>query len=220
MARAFSALSTYRNYVSDYNFLIAALSSTALVAGGIVLNIFANIYATERASNYVTDIILSNTSALDVDTFFVWGTFILSFFVIALVVARPQYLPFTFSSLGIFYIIRTFFVTLTHLGPFPDRAVLDVSAFVAKVLGGSDMFFSGHTGAPFLLALVFWHTKWLRYLFLTWSVFFAAVVLLGHLHYSIDVMSAYFITYTIFHICLYLFPSHKTIFENGISNAA
>ena len=29
---------------------------------------------------------------------------------------------------------------------------------------------------------------------------FAAVVLLGHLHYSIDVASAFFITYTIYHI--------------------
>ncbi len=35
-------------------------------------------------------------------------------------------------------------------------------------------------------------------MFLDFSIVFAVVVLLGHLHYSIDVASAYFITFSIF----------------------
>ena len=47
----------------------------------------------------------------------------------------------------------------------------------------------------------------LRYLFLAWSVFFGIVVLLGHLHYTIDVLSAFFITYGIVDIAKWLFPT-------------
>ena len=80
------------------------------------------------------------------------------------------------------------------------------------IFNGNDLFFSGHTGLPFLLALIFWENKKLRFLFLGFSVLFAVVVLLGHLHYSIDVFAAYFITYTIFHICKFLFKKDWQLF--------
>ena len=38
------------------------------------------------------------------------------------------------------------------------------------------------------------------------SLVFGTAVLLGHLHYSIDVFSAFFITYAIFHLAIWLFP--------------
>lgn len=63
---------------------------------------------------------------------------------------------------------------------------------------GDDLFFSGHVGLTYLMALIFWRTPLLRYIYLALSVMFAVVVLLGHLHYSIDVFAAYFITYTIY----------------------
>jgi len=49
-------------------------------------------------------------------------------------------------------------------------------------------------------------------MFLGFSVLFAVVVLLGHLHYSIDVMSAYFITFSIFNICKFLFKEDWQLF--------
>jgi len=67
---------------------------------------------------------------------------------------------------------------------------------------------------PFLLALMFWNNKVLRYVFLGFSILFAVVVLLGHLHYSIDVLSAFFITYTIFDICKFIFKKDRQIIFN------
>jgi hypothetical protein len=187
----------------------AAFTGLLFMCVGIGLNLMANAYATERASNYVEDIILSNTPALNVDEVFVYGTFIMILFIAAVFLYLPEYIPFAAASLGVFYLIRTCFVTLTHLGPFPDRVALDLGNFLQKLMGGNDMFFSGHTGSPFLLALIFWSVTPLRYAFLAWSVLFAVVVLLGHLHYTIDVLSAFFITYTIFHICEYLFSAYR-----------
>lgn len=204
-------------YMWNAHFRAALLVSIAIFAVGTGVNFFSGLYATERASNYVEDIVLSNVPVVSVDELFVLGTFAIVAFVLALLIARPLWAPYTLSALGLFYAIRAMFVSLTHLGPFPDQvAVHDWGTIVHKFIGGADFFFSGHTGAPFLLALIFWHVKPLRYTFILWSIFFAIIVLLGHLHYSIDVMSAFFITFTIFHVCEYAFAEYRQLFYRGL----
>jgi hypothetical protein len=93
-------------------------------------------------------------------------------------------------------------------------------SFWEKLLSGSgdDLFFSGHTGFPYLMALIFWNTKPLRWLFLAASIFFGGAVLLGHLHYSIDVFSAFFITYGIFNIAIRLFKNDFNFFSHHHSS--
>ncbi len=46
--------------------------------------------------------------------------------------------------------------------------------------------------------------------------FLCAVVRRGHLHYSIDVAAAFFITYSIYHIAIRWFKKDKEIFETGL----
>jgi hypothetical protein len=81
------------------------------------------------------------------------------------------------------------------------------------ITSGNDLFFSGHTGLPFLIALIFWDHIYLRALFLGSSVVFGVIVLLSHLHYSIDVFSAFFITYSIYHIAIKLFQNDFDFFS-------
>ena len=197
---------------NDRTFLIMLLVSFGMVIVANVINYYAGTYATEKASNAVTDLILNNIRVYDVDFMFVYGTLAFWGFCILVFLHRMERLPFVLKTLSLFIVIRSIFITLTHLGPFADQiswsnSILDKWSF------GGDLFFSGHTGIPFLLALVFWDIKSLRYIFIGSSLFFGTIVLMGHLHYSIDVMSAFFITYTIYHLAEMFFKKDLEFFQ-------
>lgn len=177
------------------------------------VNFLAGRYATGQASAPVTDIILSNVPVMDVDGLFVYGTVTLIVFIVWVLLRDVQRAPYVLNALAVFFFIRAGFVAVTHIGPFPDRIALDAGEYIANYLwGGADLFFSGHTGSPFLLALIFWREPWFRYTFLGWSAFFAVVVLVGHLHYTNDVLAALFITYSIHHLARWLFPREYETF--------
>ncbi|MBI3888511.1 hypothetical protein HY311_01825 [Candidatus Nomurabacteria bacterium] len=199
----------YKDYFADRDFLISFFSSLVLLAVSLVTQFFINGYVTRATSGSVTDIILSNTRVYDVGGVFVWGAVILTIIGVFIGIRHVNYVPFTFKSMAVFILIRSVFISLTHIGPFPTHAVITSVFFNREafngIFTGNDLFFSGHTGLPFLLALIFWENKSMRYFFLSFSALFAVVVLLGHLHYSIDVLSAFFITYSIFNICKYWF---------------
>lgn len=207
-------LRRYRYYAARQEFRLSVLFSLLTFAASLVASFYAVGYATESASNPVTDIILSNTPVFDVDGLFVYGTFLFVGFGTVLLVAHPKRIPFTLHALALFYFLRAGFISLTHLGPFPIHTenTFDFGMIAGRIFSGGDLFFSGHVGLSFLLALIFWREKNTRNTFLAASLFFSVIVLLGHLHYSIDVVSAYFITYTIFCIALRLFPKDRTLF--------
>ena len=202
----------YKDHFKNRDYRTAVASSFLIFVASLGASLAAGLFSKSHASNPVSDLILSNVPVFGVDELFVYGTLILIVFALVLAFAHPRRIPFTLHSLALFFFIRAGFVCLTHIAPFPGRAATDFGSTVQKYFFGDDLFFSGHTGAPFLLALIFWREWRLRYVFLAWSVYFAAVVLLGHLHYSIDVASAFFITYTIFCLSEWLFPEYRALF--------
>ena len=202
----------YRLHFSERDFVLGTSVSVALFIVSIIVNFYAGLYATARASNSVTDIVLSNIPVFPVDGLFVYGTITFVIFAFILIAQHPKCFPFVFYSLALFFICRGIFVTLTHVGPFPQMAIGDFSPFTDKLFFGDDFFFSGHTGTPYLFALMFWHKPLLRYMFLVWTVYFALVVLLGHLHYSIDVLGAIFIAYAVYHFVVRYFPKEHRLF--------
>ncbi len=207
----------YRPYAKHKKFWVSLGIGILFLAVGIATTFFAIVYATNSVSYPVTDIILSNTPVFDVDGIFVYGPIIfwvlLGLYVIAW---NPAKLPFTLNSIALFLIIRSIFISMTHIGPFPIHSELDVSGKLAIFATGGDLFFSSHTGMPFLMSLIFWEKKNVRWFCLFTSLFFGAAVLLGHLHYSIDVFGAFFITYSIFKISEKIFKKELQLFINGI----
>jgi hypothetical protein len=200
-------LEMLKHHWSPKKILLSALWGFVFLALSLVANYLAGTYATTHASNPVNDLILDNIRTFDVDGIFIYGIVLFFVFVGILMFFFPRRIPFVLKGLSLFIAVRSLFVILTHLGPSLHQAPLDIhSRIVDKITFTGDLFFSGHTGLPFLMALIFWNDKKLRWLFLGISVFFGVIVLLGHLHYSIDVFSAYFITFGIYQISVRLFP--------------
>ena len=203
----------YKLFFSSRELVQSSLIAFLLLAWSLFGNFYAGSYANEQGINPVTDIILSNTRAYDVDMLFIGG--ILTFFLFILVwcLRYPAQMPYILKSIALFIAIRSVFVTLTHLGPYPDSILILNTGIMGKINFWADLFFSGHTGMPFLMALIFWKNKLLRYLFILAAISFGIIVLLWHLHYSIDVLAAFFITYTIHHIWEILWKKDKVHFE-------
>ncbi len=210
----------YRYYFSNKRFLASVTISFLLLFAGLIINFYAGTYATEKASNSVTDIILDNVPVVNVDEIFLYGPLLFWFVIALLCLDEPKRIPFVLKNIALFVLIRSIFISLTHIGPFPDHIIIDSTSRLARdFIFGGDLFFSGHTGLPFLMALVFQKNIRLRILFILTAIFFGVIVLMAHLHYSIDVVSAFFITYTIYHIAKFLFKEDEKIFNSGLESA-
>lgn len=195
-------LQKHKVYWSQRSLAISSTIGFLFFGVCLFISYLATNYATTVASNSVTDIVLSNIRVFDVDGVIIYGTLLFIVFILLILVLQPYRIPFGTKSVGLFFLIRAVFISLTHIGPFNPHVLLSYKTTLDIIGIGntSDLFFSAHTGLPFLLALACWDNKILRYIFLLTSLIGATVVLLGHIHYSIDVLGAFFITYTIFHI--------------------
>lgn len=188
------------------NTLFLLLVSFSWFLFAIFIQHFAYLYI----DNYVNgtpvgDIFLSNLPPVNLDIFIVQGALLSTLITIFLFIIKPNYLSFSLKSLALFIIIRSFFISLTHLGVNLHQITLNINAIGFDMYdflynAKNDFFFSGHVGASFLIALIFWKEKFFRYLFLAFSVIFGASMLLAHMHYSIDIFAAPFIVYSIFTI--------------------
>ncbi len=187
------------------------LLSLAFFLVALYVQQLANNYVNQIKGVAVNDIVLDFLPTLDIDFFIIQGALLLSAVSLALFLFKPKYLSFGLKSLSVFILARSFFITLTHLGASPNQLVLDQNSFgfgLYNLLFNThgDFFFSGHTGVPFLLALIFWQEKVWRYIFIAASVILGLSVLFAHIHYSIDVFAAPFITYAIYALCRKFFP--------------
>ncbi len=198
-------------------YAISVATAVVSVLASLVLNYFAGMYATMRASNSVDDIFLDFFPTYNVTIIFVYGFLIFCTFVAILMWFDLLKVPFVLKTIALFVLIRSIFVTLTHLAPSaPGIDFQNLNFVLRKLMFSGDLFFSAHTGLPFLLALLYWEKKNLRYFFITASIIFAATVLLGHLHYSIDVFAAYFITYGVFRLAQIFFKRDYKLFAGLI----
>lgn len=196
---------------SDKIFFISALYGFLFLALSLMINYATGTYATEQAGNAVNDIFLDNLPTLNVNFIFIDGFILFILLIIVLVMHQPKRIPFVAKTMALFIFTRAMFMIMTHIGPFPIQSPLETGDIIGKFIFKGDLFFSGHTGLSFLMALIFWPHRRLGMIFFATSVIFAASALLGHLHYSIDVFAAYFITYSIFKLAQKLFAGDYEI---------
>ncbi|MEI8224097.1 MAG: phosphatase PAP2-related protein [bacterium] len=205
-------------FFDNKEFVISLVEAMVLFGIALVVNYFAGTYASDHAGIAVGDVFLSNIPVVPVAGLFIYGSLVFWIFSMFVYMSHLQKLPFTLKTGALFILIRSVFINLTQIGPYADAVSVPATNLLSIFSFKGDLFFSGHTGFPLLMAFIFWEYKSLRWIFIGWSAGFALIVLLGHLHYSIDVASAVFITYTIFHLSQILLKKDVRFARHGISS--
>jgi hypothetical protein len=197
----------------------------ALLVIAIIVQVFAGQYSSRASigANSVHDILLDNLPVVNLDFVIVGGAILLWIVSIWLLITNPKRLIFAIKAMALFIISRAFFFSLTHVGP-PARGIPPGSdnlgwGFYKLITFQGNFFYSGHTGFPVLMALIFWDDDFWRPFFIAMSLVFGASVLLAHVHYSIDVFAAPFIVYGVFKICERFFPKDFALLPVGNSGS-
>jgi len=153
----------------------------------------------------VPDLILDHVGPYNLSFLFIWlFVIVIILFFLYPLISKPSELPYVINMFSLFYVVRSGFIIFTHLRAPHDAIQFASSGILSSLIQplsfSNDLFFSGHAGLPFLGFLIHRDHKGLRYFMLFSSIILGITVLLMHVHYSIDVFSAFFITYGIYKI--------------------
>ncbi len=160
-------------------------------------------YADQRAMPPSSDWLLDRLPTVNLIPMLSWGWLALHAWALAgVLLYDPRRMPFLLFLLGVYLTTRTLYVFLSPIGaPVDILDMRELDALFPWVAGEytfqNEFIFSGHVAIPFLFYL-FFQQRLLRAIALAGSLSMAASVLLTKNHYSVDVLSAYWIGYAIF----------------------
>ena len=195
-------------------YLHSLVWSIVFFIGAITLNYFSAELVNTFVTAPVPDIFLSNVPIHDTSMYFVYGPVVFWAFICVVAFFNRSRIPFLLKTISLFVVIRAGFVCLTHLGPYSVQNIMEGRNIITQFSTSNDFFFSGHTGLPYLMAYMFWDLPVIRVVCILSAIFFAFVVLLGHYHYSIDVVAAFFITSSIYRISEMVFRRELAFFKS------
>ncbi len=151
-----------------------------------------------RGGAMLHDPVLRHFSPIDLSTpiFIILYPCVILAFIFLL--QNPRQLLITFQSYIVLIIFRIIALFLLPLDP-PLTIIPLADPIVQFFVNGNvltrDLFFSGHTSLMFLLFLTV-QKKWLRIIFIIGTVLTATFVILQHVHYTVDVFIAPFMSFT------------------------
>ena len=177
---------------SEYKYFLSISTIIFIIATSI--NYVSGTYVSVAHTAHVPDLILDHIGPVNVGFFYVYG-YIILFSALFIYPGFFQIRTFhvVITQFSLLIVLRAAFVALTHLGTPPDAIPVSFPWIFRGLHFENDLFFSGHTAIPFLGFLLFKGP--IRYFFLGGSILMGVVVLLMHVHYSIDVLAAFFMTY-------------------------
>lgn len=207
-----SILPRWRDYFKTRSGRINAALTTGSVV--LVLLFFSRFLETIelRAGVVLDDPVLELFRPTDLT----WITFSLIYASLFLAVLhllyQPRQLVLCLQAYGVMVLIRMAAMAALPLEPPPGTIVLS-DPLVEFVVGTDkvltkDLFFSGHTSTLFLFALVSTNPL-LRFVFFLCSFAVAGCLLLQHVHYTVDVLVAPFVSYGAYRIASLVNPVEK-----------
>lgn len=182
--------------------------------------IWMSLWAEARPAPSLPDAVLSHVPYVEwVDryNFLLWSLAYLPLLGVLLARDPERFVRYNVST-GLLSLLRGLCVMATGLGPVRgadvnaglsaetrSRALWEVLSPFGVFARDSphlyltkDLFFSGHASTTLLLALYLWRDRQLRWPALVGHVLVVASVFLSHLHYTIDVVGAYAIAFSLF----------------------
>lgn len=184
--------------------------SVFILVLALILDRFARNYAAVKGVARPTDFILDHVPVMNVDFAVVWLYILVWFvFITYVLVFNPRKAHYYIGMLSLFIVVRAGFSILTHMAS-PPEVNYDtyIPFFYQWFRFPNALFFAAKVGIPFLVFLMVPNKK-LKIFMLTASVLLAIGVLLMHLHYTIDVVGAYFITFGIYRLGGHIFKYGK-----------
>jgi len=149
----------------------------------------------KRAGYHFNDPILALFDPIDLSSTIFLITYLFSLFGLVIAIRKPVIFLQLIGAYSLMTIIRMLCLYLLPLEP-PARIIpLDDIFLHSTFYSGRDnlrdLFFSGHTATLFLFVLVL-RGKKLKLLFFTVAVVVGILLMMQHVHFSIDVMAAPF----------------------------
>lgn len=194
-----------RTYVSwlIFGVLFVILGNMLIVAGASYRDEVGNVTT-------VGDLLLNWIPATNLMSLYIWGpVVILVVFVLYLFIYKPRFFPYALFAFGLIAFARAFFIQLTHLGPPNDIIYMKHPELVKSgfnyLFFKSDLFFSGHVANTLMPFFIVKDKSLLKWGFFVSSLLMGATVLIMHVHYSIDVFAAFFITYGLYAVATWVF---------------
>jgi len=183
----------WKKEVLEHKTLI--ILSLIFLTFSLILDYLSGKYTTRIGSVTSPDLILDYIAPLDLSYIFSYGyVFVFACLILYPLLFKVNKFHVAISQISLLTVVRSMFICFTHLKTPAEAIAYKLPAMVSHLGFQNDLFFSGHTAFPFLGFLLFKDSR-IRYFFLASSIILGATVLIMHRHYSIDVFSAYFITY-------------------------
>jgi len=190
----------------------SSLQRAQLIIGSILMTIisfmlppFFNLIQ-KRDGPVIHDVVLAAIPAHNVSWAIftvIWG---IGFYALWRGIEKPTiYITYLWTFIFI-TILRVLAISFVPLDP-PAGLIVLTDPLTAVFYGRStitkDLFFSGHTSILFLAFLCL-ERKWDKILALTGTCIVACLLLVQHVHYTIDIIAAPIIIYPVFRIVKYL----------------
>ncbi len=191
--------SNWKIHFRNKQFQLYVIFTILFFAISAIISILIIDFCEDRKGAVLHDVLLRILPPIDVSNyifFITYGTIVLTFLSI---LRYPKLVLKGFQMYALLLLLRALFVWLIPLDP-PEQMVMmpdKIGNFLMNKNNApitKDLFFSGHTSTLFLLFLIA-KNRHLKYSILVLCIVVPILLLLQHIHYSIDIMAAPFFAY-------------------------